>query len=514
MNLLKNYTGRDEKEVIKLLTTRYKLDIADFITSRDDSGRIIIKIISEKSVSPAIEVAVSPDSLKAYLNVYPGINTQEIVSTDDIMGLLQQEMITVNVNREAINNIVRLAGEGGISEKVLIAEGVEPISGKDANIILNFEPVKNKPRILKNGKVDYKNVDNIRVVNEGDLLLTKKPATAGVRGLTVYNTELPAEPGVETEIYSGDGVRSENNGTQFYAKSDGCVTFERNTLEVSPVYTVRGDVDYGTGNIVFNGSVYIKNDVLANFSVKAEKDIFVEGVCQDAELISGGNIVVRLGVRGEGKSVIKAKGDIFVGYVENALVEARGNIEIMKYAYNCRLRAGGSIEAVKDPGIIAGGEVTGFSEIKMIQAGTVGNSRFTISVGTKFYFENELQELKLSKDKFLENKSKIDEFLGGVNLKKKEVLENPKVRQLIALRKQLDAKIAAADAAMQKLIKEAHHPRPRLKVLNELYGGIDVQVYRERVSIRENQKNMVYMFDDKYQKIQAISLEDKDWNDE
>lgn len=514
MNLLKNYTGRDEKELVRLMSERYELEGADFITSRDEHGRIIVKVVSDKAVPSAIEVRVTPDGLRAYLDVYPGINTENNVTTDDIMVLLQHERITVNINREAINNIVRLAGEGGISEKVLIAEGVEPISGKNSQVILNFEPIRNTPRILKNGRVDYRNVDNIRVVNEGDLLLTKKPATAGVRGLTVRNEEIAAEAGTDTEIYAGEGVRVEHDNTEFYASTDGCVTFVRNTLEVSPVYTVRGNVDYGTGNIVFNGNVYIKNDVLSNFTVKAEKDIFIEGVCQDAIIESGGNVVIKLGVRGDGKGLIRAKGDVYLGYAENANIEARGNIEVSKYAYNSRMRAGGRVEAIKDPGILAGGEITAFEEVRVLQAGTVGNSRFTISVGTKFYFEKELEELKANKDKFLENKAKIDEFLGGVNLKKKEVLDNPKVRQLIALRKQLDGKIAVADAAMQKLIREAHHPRPRLKVLGELYGGIDVQIYRERVSIRENQKNMVYYFDDKYQKITAISLEDKDWNDE
>jgi uncharacterized protein (DUF342 family) len=513
MNLLKNYTGRDEKEVLRLMSERYGLEGADFITSRDEHGRIIIKVVSDKVVSPATDVNVTPDGLRAYLNVYPGVNTADNVTTDDIMVLLQHERVTVNINREAANNAVRLAAEGGISEKILIAEGVEPIAGKNSQVVLNFEPVKNTPRILRNGRVDYRNVDNIRVVNGGDLLLTKKPATAGVRGLTVRNEEITADAGVDTDIYTGEGVRSEKDNTEFYAATDGCVTFVRNTLEVSPVFTVRGNVDYSTGNIVFNGNVYIKNDVLSNFMVKAEKDIFIEGVCQDAIIESGGNVVIKLGVRGEGKGMIKAKGDVFLGYAENANIEARGNIEVTKYAYNSRLRSGGRIEAVKDPGILAGGEVTAFEEVRILQAGTVGNSRFTISVGTKFYFEKELEELKENKDKFLENKAKIDEFLGGVNLKKKEVLDNPKVRQLIALRKQLDGKIAVVDAAMQKLIREAHHPRPKLKVLGELYGGVDVQVYREKVSIRENQKNMVYYFDDKYQKITAISLEDTDWDE-
>lgn len=514
MNLLKNYTGRDEKELIRLLTERYKLDGADYIFSRDDHGRIIIKVITDKEVQPSIDLRVSADGLKAYLDIYPGINCGKDISVDDVMAELQSEKVTVNVNREDIISAVKMAQDGGISEKMLIAEGVEPISGKNAQVLLNFEPVRNSPKILKNGRVDYKNLDNIRVVRDGDLLLTKKSATAGVRGLTVRNEEITAEPGQDTEIYYGNGVRSEKDGTEFYASTDGCVNFSRNTLEVSPIYTVRGNVDYGTGNIVFNGNVYIKEDVLSNFTIKAEKDIFIEGVCQDSFLEAGGNIVIKLGVKGDGKGLIKANGDVFVGYAENATIEAKGNIEVSKYAYNSRLRAGGSITAEKEPGILAGGEITAFSEIRALQAGTVGNSKFTLSIGTKFYFEAELNALNATKNKYLENKAKIDEFLGGVNLKKKEVLDNPKVRQLIGFRKQLDEKIKAVDAQMQKLIKEAHHPRPKMKILNEIYGGAEVQVYRDKMIVKENQKNMVFFYDDKYQRIQALSLEDQDWHDE
>lgn len=514
MNLLKNYTSRDEKDFIKLLSDRYGMGSADYVTSRDEHGRILVKVITDKEVKPEITLSLSDFSLKAYLNIYPGINTDVALSLDDVLGLLQSERVTVNVNREAVNNAVSLAKDGCVAEKLLIAEGVEPIAGKNSQVMLNFEPVRNSPKILSNGRVDYKNLDNIRVVNEGDLLLTRKPATAGVRGLSVRNEEIPAVAGIDTQIYFGEGVRAEKEETEFYAVTDGCVTFARNTLEVNPVFTVRGNVDYGTGNIVFNGNVYVKNDVLSKFSVKAEKDIFIEGVCQDAFLEAGGNVIIKLGVKGDGKGLIKAKGDVFVGYLENANIEARGNVDVGKFAYNSRIKSGGRIEALKDPGILAGGDIAAFEEVRIMQAGTVGNSRFTISVGTKYYFEKEMNELKLTKDKFVENKEKIDEFLGSVNLKKKEVLENPKVRQLIALRKQIDGKMAAVDEQMKKLIKEAHHPKPKIKILDELYGGLDVQIYREKITIRENTKNMVFLYDDKYQQIQAFSMEDKDWQDE
>jgi len=513
MNLLKNYTSKNESDLAKFLEKYYELDLNDFVFSRDDSGRIFIKIVSEKDVDANAALTISKDGLKATVDVFPAINGGAPLSSDRILELLQEENVTVNIHRESLGSAVKLCNEGGISENIVVAEGVEPIHGKNSQILLNFDPIKNKPKILRNGRVDYKNIDNIRVVNEGDLLLTRKPATAGVRGLSVRNEEIPPDPGVDTDISVGEGVRSEREGAEFYAATDGCVSFVRNTLEVNPVYVVRGNVDYGSGNITFNGSVHIKNDVLSDFKVKAEKDIFVDGIVQDAHLEAGGNIIIKLGVKGDLKGSIKAKGDVVVGYVDGANVEARGNIEISKYAYHSHLKAGGKLEALKDPGVVAGGSVISFEEVRINQAGTTGNSRFIISVGTKFYFARELEELKMTQVKYEDNKAKIDEFLGSVNLKSKEVLANPKVRQLITMRKQIDSKIADVEAKMKKLIKEAHHPRPKLKVTGELFGGLDVQIYREKLTVRENQKNVVYYFDDKFQQIKFVSLEDQDWQE-
>ncbi|PLX70708.1 MAG: hypothetical protein C0602_04165 [Denitrovibrio sp.] len=513
MNLLKNYTNKNETELAKIFDKRYGLDLNDFIFSRDEDERILVKIVTDINVDGDAELEISSDGLKATVDFYPPINEGEPLTSEKIMSILQEEDVTVNIHKDSIENAVKQCSEGGILEKVIVAEGVEPIHGKNSQIMLNFDPVKSKPKILKNGSVDYKNIDNIRIVNEGDLLLTKKPATAGVRGLSVKNQEIPPEPGVDTDISVGEGVRVEKDGTEFFAVTDGCVTFGRNTLEVSPVYVVRGNIDYSTGNIVFNGSVHVKNDVLSDFKIKAEKDIYIDGICQDAHLEAGGNIIIKLGIKGDLKGSVKAVGDVFLGYAEGANIEAKGNIDIQKYAYHSNLKTGGRLEATKEPGVIAGGSVVAFEEARIVQAGTSGNSKFIINVGTKFYFAQEMDALKKTQLKYEENKAKIDEFLGSVDLKKKEVLANPKVRQLITMRKQIDAKIADVEKSMQKLIKEAYHPKPKLKVTGTLFGGLNVQIYREKVAVRENQKNVVYYFDDKYQQIKFISLEDQDWQE-
>ena len=150
MNLLKNYTSKKEAELAKTLNKRYGFDLNDFIFSRDESGRIVIKIVSDLNVDADAELAISADGLKAMVDFFPAANDGKPITADRVMELLQEQSVTVNIHRDVIDNAVKLCNEGGISEHIIVAEGVEPIHGKNSQIMLNFEPIRNKPQILKN----------------------------------------------------------------------------------------------------------------------------------------------------------------------------------------------------------------------------------------------------------------------------------------------------------------------------------------------------------------------------
>ncbi len=113
MNLLKNYTSKNEAELAKLFDRHYDLDLNEFIFSRDDSGRILAKIVSDKSVNADAEMVISSDGLKASVNIYPAINDGKMLTANRVMELLQEENITVNIHRDAIDNAVSLCNEGG-----------------------------------------------------------------------------------------------------------------------------------------------------------------------------------------------------------------------------------------------------------------------------------------------------------------------------------------------------------------------------------------------------------------
>lgn len=508
MNLLKNNTHKNEDEFKELLAAKYDLGTGEYHLGTDE-GVICAMVLDRTPRNAKIEITVTPDGQKAFMSLYPPLYEGSTITMENINTLITAHRISVNLKTEAIRQAFEIFSDRGIIENVLIAEGVASINGSDARVRLNFNPINSEPKLLSDGRVDYKNIDNMRLASKGDLLISKKLLTSGVRGLTVRGEEIQPLKGKDVKIIAGEGVIADEEEKEFYADLDGCVTFHQNRLSVNPIYTVTGNVDYSTGNIFFNGVVHVKGDVLGGFIVKADKDIMIDGIVQDAVITSGGSIIIKTGLKGEQGCHITAEGDVTVTYTENAVVKAKGNIDIMKYSFNSDLSAGGHIQAISKPGIITGGTVTAFSEINAMQAGTRGNSNFTMKVGTKYFFEEEMRLLRENKTKYAENMEKVDEFLSKLDTSKKEILNNPKVRQLLILRKQITDSIAKNEEQIKKLLKAAYYKNPRIKIDGTVFEGLEVQIFKCRHIVKEAARKVIFSYDEKFERVIQVSLDDK-----
>jgi len=65
----------------------------------------------------------------------------------------------------------------------------------------------------------------------------------------------------------------QNKKVVLYSKIDGAVHYDGNKISVSNHLEIDGDVDFKTGNIIFDGYVTIKGTVTDGFYVEATKDI-------------------------------------------------------------------------------------------------------------------------------------------------------------------------------------------------------------------------------------------------
>lgn len=469
----------------------------------EDRATVIFKC-DDKVQDSKVFLTTDEGAFTGFLYMYPAVNEGKMHTLEEVMDYLKGEEVE-NIDKEQISSLFHKFADGEVIENEVIAEGVRPTMGKDAEITLHFGTADKKPKI-KDGKVDFKNLDNIVMVEKGDILITKKPAIQGSRGRNIKGGEVTPIPAKDIVILPGDGATVNEAGTIFTATTDGYVDFGNKRLGVYQVYMVKGNVDYSTGNIRFNGSVHVKGDVLSGFTIEAEKHILVDGICQDCEIIAKGNVILRTGMKCSGSGLIRAGGSAIIGYAEKAKVYAKESIEIRKYAFNCELFAGIKIDAMNGDGIIAGGLIRAFQDISVKQLGTNGNSKFNVILGMKYYIEFELEKLRREKARIQETIDRVDTALSRFNLKRPKIANHPKIIKMQEVKSSLGDLIVELDTREAKLIKENKAKNPRMKVKNKVFEGVTVMFYNVGAVVKESMDNMVFYYDEKYGEVAWISL--------
>jgi len=340
-----------------------------------------------------IEVEISKDEMSAFVKIIP-IREGEELKADDILKALKNSGVVYGVDIDAVERIVR---EKKYNTNFLVAKGKEPVAGRDGEIRFYFELKKElKPKITEDGRVDFRELGYITNVLKGQLIAEKIMPTKGIPGYTVKGKLLPAKDGKEPKLIVGKNVVCSEDKTKFYSLIDGSPSFQDHKISVYPVMEIRDDIGPKTGNVEFIGSIKIYGNVVGGYRVKAQGDIEIEGYVESAEVISEGKVLIRGGVKGGNKGVVKAKSDVSVKFVENGFIEAGGNIYINEYAMHSVLIAGEKIKFSGKKGLLVGGRASAHREIF---ANTIGSHMATpteLEVGVNPFLNIKLQEIVTS----------------------------------------------------------------------------------------------------------------------
>lgn len=180
----------------------------------------------------------------------------------------------------------------------------------------------------KTGKVDYREKVAHESVIKGALLGHQIPVMEGKDGLNVFGEPIPAEEPETCYPEIGENVRFDTNKNAYYAEKSGRVRLINDTLFVDEVYTIEKDVDITTGNILHTGAVVVKRDVLGGAKIEAAGNIEVCGIIENAEIRTGGNLVVHGGIRqSEGYRVV-VEGCINAKYINGGNIQANQDIVV------------------------------------------------------------------------------------------------------------------------------------------------------------------------------------------
>jgi|GEM_PF-1034787 len=342
------------------------------------------------------EIQVDADRMSARVSFFPPKGAGAMLTSAKVMDELDQCSVRRGIDRNAIEesiNLVNTTREAVID--VVVAKGQMPRDGTDAPVKFHFSTAAPEIafKILPDGKIDYKKEAPIKMVKRGDLLATLGEATAGEDGYCVDGRVLAANPGNVELVLEGENVRKGEDGRSFYAEADGMISFHENILSVFPHYHVNSDVDMKSGNINFNGSVTVLGTVRSGFEVRATGDIFIINSVEAASISAGRDIRVNGAIVGGGGTVVKAGRNVFVGHVQNATIEAEGDITVVRSVMHSFIYSTGKVILHDGNGSIVGGVVHALKGIESMSIGSPMGTQTEVVVGSDFLVQRKKQEL-------------------------------------------------------------------------------------------------------------------------
>lgn len=326
-------------------------------------------------------VDITDQEMKAWLYATPPGPGGADLSADMIIAFLRNNRVIAGIDEQRIRDF---QDRPIYKQNYLVAEGIKPQDGADANIIYNFETDRSKIHLKESasGRVDFKELNLVQNVVEGQPLAQKVPPERGKGGKTVTGKYLEAKNGKDIPLPVGKNTRVAEDGLTIIAETNGQVLLLNNKINVEPILTIEGDVSLKTGNIMFLGTVFISGNVEDGFSVKASGNIEVKGTVGKSELDAEGDIVVSQGVAGKGEGFIRAGKSIWAKFIENTQVEAGEFVIVSDGIINSRVSANKKILCQGKRAAIIGGSLSAAEEIHAKTLGSLGGGSETVlSVG-------------------------------------------------------------------------------------------------------------------------------------
>jgi PAS domain S-box-containing protein len=385
-------------------------------------------------------VEIAEDKLSARL-VAKSREREEQVFTD-LLDLIEAEGIRFGLVEEGVLKAF-FTDDSETLEPLVIAEGYPPGEGQDPEIEFHFETDYLKAgKMQEDGTIDWKDRGEIPQVEEGDLLAQIIPGVYGAVGMDVLGNEIPADPIAKVNLTAGKGVKKSSDGNSFTASAKGTPGLSENqTLTVSPILVIEGDVGIETGHIEFDGHVEVAGTIQDGYQVRATS-LRAQGM-KNAEVFIAGDIVVTGGIF---ESKLKCQGNVKAGHVNKSDIDAAGDLVIDKEIIDSEVELQGACQA--DYGTIISSRIAARNGILVQNVGTAMSKASHLDVGVDHKLRREMSGLK--------------KLFSKAERKKKEI--QPQVKTLRAESDQINAELGEVAQKQDQVMVQ-------LRQLQEKFAG-------------------------------------------
>ncbi len=445
---------------------------------------------NEKQQMPkneSITVKTTPDKMMTYVTFHAPENGGRSMTKKEIEDYLNIERIHKGRDTDLLDKLIL---EKTYETTYTIAKGKVSVDGKNGSVIYNFQTEKKlQPKEREDGSVDFFDLNLIENVQAGDVLAEIIQPTDGEEGYNVFGETLFPKKGKPVFPKRGRNVAISEDGFKVVATKSGQVSIIEEKIVVSEVYEVPFDVNTGTGNVNFVGSIVIKGNVSSGFKVYSAGNIDVYGVVEGAIIEAKGNITLHRGVLGGGTAQIKAGGDIAAKYIENSKVSSGGNI-VSEAILHSIVNSSGNINVGGKKGLIVGGTITAGRSIKAKVVGANLGTHTELKVGIDPNLIEGYRRDNEEIERLLDEKRKANQIIELLQAKaRKGLLDDEKLELLSKMNKTnqcIDIRIDELNQEKELLKQKIDEiENGDITIEQKIYPNVDIYVSSAYVKTRE-----------------------------
>jgi len=484
------------------------------------------KIIAS-SIDATLTAVMSADKMSATLALTAAQGGKHLTYTD-VLSDLKRNGIIKGISQKNIQSLVNQGQSLPAGERITItiATGKHCQHGNDGFIdYLVADPIKQilQPKELSNGKVDMRELGGVIHVAKGTKLAALIPPTLGVNGFTVTGTVIKATAGIACFIEEAEGSSFfDDSNTLLVANMSGTPKHLDHSISVNPLLETE-HIDVSTGNIRFDGSIFVKGNVGEKMKIFATRDVIIGGVVEAAMVCAKGDICVAQGIIGhktvdeqgqpKNSTVIQTNGDINAQFIQYADLTAHKNISVVHSISHSQISVQGSLWVGKRDSNIADGTLFG-SDIKAgstISVGVLGapcedNTRIDFN----YWFEKRLDVTKKNKKqlRILINKSnKISDFIAKLSASNSQEYQDASL--LLRLNNALKQHLALIIKYQQRIIPQektstSHLETLSISVFKGLFRGVELTIADSNCTIKRDHDATKVLLKDKQITLEPI----------
>lgn len=377
-----NYTGNVMEEGKKLSSEQLaalREQIRSGIKNEELKAQAAAEaFVSAPESSKRIDVSISDDRMKATMYLYdPG---EEAYTVPELINVLRSKRIVIGIKAEALMDAVN---NRIYDKEIEVAVGKELVPSQEGYYDFFFDTEEHRrPVVREDGTTDYGAVGRLANVNAGDRIALYHPATLGESGYDITGVEKVAKPSKEKPQLRGQFIRFDENTKEYFATKSGKISLRDSNVEILDVHEINDNVTLIQGKVEFFGDLYIHGDVENGVTIRAGRNIVIDGTVGAANISAGGDIILQKGIQGAGKGKVSARGNIFSDFIEYAKVEAGMDV-YANSIINSDVSTQGSVIVSGSHGSIIGGDTYGLKGITTNEAGSASEVKTTLNAGFK-----------------------------------------------------------------------------------------------------------------------------------